>query len=351
MARVSVLLPDLAVFLNLLSDVRSQSLQKENKARKQALALVESVKQTLELRLEQTKEELSRVTQEYATIQKRLDSCPTSSADSDEETDAHEYKESLENTLAYLSQRMLELESRVELLATSQAELICAQQRFERDYAEACAEEKRRFDHIIACMEGYYNLIAKAINAPSFASPSTHQMVQGHETAQYDEMQKVIVRRCRIALLASPLMDEQRWNSMTPLQRKHVLDSLTHTIGRTLGLDIHGVDVCQWPAIIRGAYNGGKKILLNRDCATDPTNRLSVCRTIVHECRHAFQEAAVANPQKYAVPLSLLGEWKHNNTPENYKKYNEDPLMYRLQPIEKDAFDFADLVCKVLKSN
>lgn len=346
MARVSVHLADLAVFLNALYDVRTTNLQKDCAVRTEALQRAQELKQRLEAKLEHAREELIKEEQRYDSIQQNLTSYSASSAD---DADS-EYRQSLENAMTECQWRIQQLQRRVEMLAASQFELGSAVRSFEKDFDDACAEGKRRLDYAAGQMEGYYNLIAKAIGAPAYADGATRQMVQRRETEQYDELQASLVRKCHIAMRASPLMDEQRWNSMLPRQRKLALDTLACSVGQAMGVGIQGCDVFQWVPGRRGSYDGGQKINLNVDCTTDPARRLKALETIVHECRHAFQKAVITNPQKFAVPLELVKKWKDNYPPwGNYIQPGEDPLSYTQQPIEKDAFVFAAMVLKMLK--
>lgn len=69
--------------------------------------------------------------------------------------------------------------------------------------------------------------------------------------------------------------------------------------------------------------------------------------TIVHEGRHAFQDYAIRNPEIVADP-DIVTAWAENA--ENYL----DPALvgqedYASQPMEADAFDYADRISAMLR--
>ena len=65
----------------------------------------------------------------------------------------------------------------------------------------------------------------------------------------------------------------------------------------------------------------------------------SVFDTVLHELRHAYQFAAVADSSKFEVSTETINTWR-----ENINNYvgAEDFEAYRNQPIEVDARDFGD---------
>lgn len=62
--------------------------------------------------------------------------------------------------------------------------------------------------------------------------------------------------------------------------------------------------------------------------------------TILHESRHAFQMQCIQNPQSCNVSPEIINMWKNNIT--HYIPSSLDYQAYRSQPIEADAFAFAD---------
>ena len=63
--------------------------------------------------------------------------------------------------------------------------------------------------------------------------------------------------------------------------------------------------------------------------------------TIRHELRHAYQHAAVNNPNNYIVSQEALEQWKYNMN--NPVSATEDYWEYRKQQNEIDAREFGDI--------
>ena len=64
-----------------------------------------------------------------------------------------------------------------------------------------------------------------------------------------------------------------------------------------------------------------------------------ILKTLIHELRHAYQNAAIDNPYLYVVSDETWNEWKNNYKVNNY--INGGSNGYREQPIEWDAINFA----------
>lgn len=73
--------------------------------------------------------------------------------------------------------------------------------------------------------------------------------------------------------------------------------------------------------------------LENPDCS-------GLFNTILHESRHAFQHRSVLNPDSVSIDNNTIDIWRQNF--ENYISPWLDYEAYREQPVEADAFDFAD---------
>lgn len=58
--------------------------------------------------------------------------------------------------------------------------------------------------------------------------------------------------------------------------------------------------------------------------------------TVAHELRHAWQRERAANPQTEQDRV-----FANNLRPGNYIRYEDDPLRYRNQPVERDARQYA----------
>lgn len=75
-------------------------------------------------------------------------------------------------------------------------------------------------------------------------------------------------------------------------------------------------------------------------------NSYELLNTVVHETRHAYQHAAIDNPNLYVVSNETISQWKNNI--DDYTKPVEGYNSYYEQPIEWDANGF---VGKLDKNN
>lgn len=94
------------------------------------------------------------------------------------------------------------------------------------------------------------------------------------------------------------------------------------------------------PYGMEGGYDPSKNsIELNINSLENP-NCNSLFNTILHESRHAFQHRAVDNPDSVSVDNNTIESWRQNF--DNYISPWLDYEAYREQPVESDAFDYAD---------
>jgi len=66
-----------------------------------------------------------------------------------------------------------------------------------------------------------------------------------------------------------------------------------------------------------------------------------VVNTLAHEDYHAYQEWAMDHPDVHPNPEQVEA-WRENR--ENYVSFEEDPVLYREQPIEADAWEYGDRI-------
>lgn len=156
-----------------------------------------------------------------------------------------------------------------------------------------------------------------------------------------------VADRC-IALLRGQIgsFSAERWSKLSPEQRGSALNALAMSAGQAMGIGIKGARFYTGSAVSRGYYNQDGYVYLNDDVLTDESNRLDALDTVFHEGRHAFQRAAMNDPEKYGISQETAEAWRNNQPPYNYIRHDEDPVGYRNQPIERDAFSFAASVIK-----
>ena len=70
--------------------------------------------------------------------------------------------------------------------------------------------------------------------------------------------------------------------------------------------------------------------------------------TIVHEERHAVQHRVIREPGFWQIDEERRTAWARNTPPPNkrYIRASVDIRRYRTQPVERDAFTFADLALR-----
>ena len=172
---------------------------------------------------------------------------------------------------------------------------------------------------------------------------------QHRETAEIDFFNDVYgaVDDKAIASLyrLSDYFTESGWNQLSQEQRKDALDTLARDAGEAYRTQINGVVFFDGPPNERGYFNGDGYLYINSDCISDPRNRLDAIDTIYHEGRHAFQHAAISNPSKYGITSEQAQRWQDNfNHYLSSSKFGYE--RYFNQPVEADAFGFADYVIK-----
>jgi hypothetical protein len=66
-----------------------------------------------------------------------------------------------------------------------------------------------------------------------------------------------------------------------------------------------------------------------------------VVNSLAHEDRHAYQNWAIEHPGFHPDPAEVEA-WRQNC--EDYVTVDQDPVLYREQPIEADAWDYGDRI-------
>lgn len=121
--------------------------------------------------------------------------------------------------------------------------------------------------------------------------------------------------------------------------RMRIATSFYNEISEAMGIDAD-FSFIPMPYLMEGGYNPStNSIELNINSLENP-NCSSLFNTILHESRHAFQNKAVDNPDYVSVDDNIIDTWRQNF--DNYITPWLDYEAYRKQPVEDDAFDFAD---------
>ncbi len=138
------------------------------------------------------------------------------------------------------------------------------------------------------------------------------------------------------------------WEKASVEERKRILQEYLHEMEAILGVTISGNIVWdnkppQNGMINYGAYYpGSNQVHINQYLLENYNSAESyhLMTTITHEMRHAYQYAAVKNPDKYRVTKETVDAWK-----ESIRTYDREQKKgyeaYRNILIEKDARWFA----------
>lgn len=173
------------------------------------------------------------------------------------------------------------------------------------------------------------------------ASGGVNQILSspGRNGIFYAKQQCVDLLKSKKAIFAA-----DKWSKLSPQRRAAALSDLAVAAGKAMRISIKGARFYNGPRRSRGYFSGDGYLYLNSDVLYDETQREDALDTIFHEGRHAFQRAAMNNPKAYGISEETAEAWRNNQPPNNYIRYEQDPIGYAEQPIEKDAFSFAGSV-------
>lgn len=144
------------------------------------------------------------------------------------------------------------------------------------------------------------------------------------------------------ALLDTDRFSKSAWQSATVTERKRIMNEFMTEIALIMGISVCGsisFESFENPNT-RGMHTSDdNKIHINKD-KLNRSDSYSLMQTLIHEMRHAYQHAAVENPENFNVSSETIEQWKENFKPGVYYR-GEDYQRYVSQPIEYDAKSFA----------
>ena len=133
------------------------------------------------------------------------------------------------------------------------------------------------------------------------------------------------------------LLDEYAESGLD--NRMRIATSFFEEVSEAMGIETE-FSFIPMPYGMEGGYNPStNSIELNINSLEKP-DCTSLFNTILHESRHAFQHRAVENPDSVSVDNNTIEIWRQNF--DNYIARWLDYEAYREQPVESDAFDYAD---------
>ena len=145
-----------------------------------------------------------------------------------------------------------------------------------------------------------------------------------------------------------PELGEEVWRSLDAAQRLGVLQNVENTMAGIQNREPVAIQAEPLEPGVFGGFNpntGG--IAINEaHLAGEDVPPVEHLNTIIHEGRHAFQDQAIKDPALVTDP-QVMAEWAENN-----EMYLDPALVgqeiYQSQPLEKDAFDYADRVVNMI---
>ena len=138
----------------------------------------------------------------------------------------------------------------------------------------------------------------------------------------------------------------ENWGDMTVAQREQYVVEYTDYLSKVLGVNIKEIRMVDLPPNYGGSMSTRGVMELNSKFveSSDVRDLGRMIEVISHEVRHAFQFAAIKNPERYGVPKETAQMW--NDNLKNYVQPEDDPCGYWDQPLEVDARKFASDVMR-----
>lgn len=145
-------------------------------------------------------------------------------------------------------------------------------------------------------------------------------------------------------LLKTKEYNKETWAKASVEKRKQILQKLLQRLMEIFGVNISSEIIFEsLGSGTRGMYSEKKKsVYINIDYLSRPDS-YQIMQTMIHEMRHAYQHAAIENPDSYNVSKETIKQWSENFNINNYKSTNNGYTFeeYVSQPIEYDAKNFA----------
>ena len=134
----------------------------------------------------------------------------------------------------------------------------------------------------------------------------------------------------------------KNWIKLNPGKRERVLEKVEHKQAKKLhrpSLPIVINTDPNWNSLGMFENKKNKKLLhISINLLTRPELRFHALETVLHEGRHAYQHNLITR-KKLGFFNFKEKRWKKNYS--GYINSTEDPILYSMQPIERDAQKYA----------
>ena len=196
--------------------------------------------------------------------------------------------------------------------------------------------------------------LKEAIDAP-VESAETNDTAEANDALDGVSDAPVLTDTERVEIIQellkeSDINNAEKWEKLTAIERAKILKDLGDEIAAKTGLDKIPISFRDdMAANVLGSYDTIRRnININISQIADAEARLDAAETLCHELRHAFQQQAMLNPEKYGISQELADEWRYNF--DNYKTV--EMFGYRAyyeQALERDAFAHGEQCRRVLE--
>lgn len=162
-------------------------------------------------------------------------------------------------------------------------------------------------------------------------------------TRQQEKEHDLYMQNRIFALLDTQAYNKTTWNKASIEQRKDILTKYLADLSAIYGVTVlSSINFYLGPSSERGSYAHSQKLVSINENYLTRTDSYQIMQTVVHEMRHAYQHAAVDDPDSYEVSMETIEQWKNNfsnyiSTRDGKTSYSE----YVSQPVEYDAKNFA----------
>ena len=162
-------------------------------------------------------------------------------------------------------------------------------------------------------------------------------------TRQQEKTHDLYMQSEIFALLDSPAYNKTVWNQSTIEQRKDILTKYLAELALIYGVTVSpNINFFSGNQSTRGTYSHSRKMVSINENYLTRSDSYQIMQTVIHEMRHAYQHAAVEEPDSYEVSAETIKQWKNNFA--NYKSTDDGKTTYSqyvTQPVEYDAKNFA----------
>ena len=192
-----------------------------------------------------------------------------------------------------------------------------------------------------------------------FIKPEKQERVAGEAVTEHQEIEQDLYMQWEIERLnKDERFSKATWDAATVDERKNILNEYIKEVSSIMGLSISGITFINQASVngmvTMGSYSHSNTtvrinewVIANGDA--NNFSSYSLFTTVVHELRHAYQHAAVDNPDAFVVTQETIDKWEKSF--DEYKTaggFMDEGMSqqdafeaYRNQEVEKDARSFA----------